>query len=135
MFFYRLCRADTETKSQYNHSVFLFYSEFYLPVASHQRKQTTKNGAGYTNWLSTYYIYDDLNNLRCVIQPEGVKAIVSNWSLTTTLLDEQCFRYEYDERGRMVMKKVPGAGEVWMVYDTRDRLVLTSDAKLRANGQ
>ena len=32
--------------TQYNHSAFLFYSEFYLPVASHQRKQTTKNGAG-----------------------------------------------------------------------------------------
>jgi RHS repeat-associated protein len=33
----------------------------------------------------------------------------------------------------MTMKKVPGAGEVYMVYDARDRLVMIQDAKLRAN--
>ncbi len=88
-------------------------------------------GRGYPNWLCTYYIYDDMNRLRCVIQPEGVKAILSTWSLTATLLNEQCFRYEYDARGRMIMKKVPGAGEVYMVYDARDRLVMTQDANMR----
>lgn len=88
-------------------------------------------GTGYTGWLSTYYIYDDMNNLRYVIQPEGVKAIQSTWALTTTLINEQCFRYEYDPRNRMIKKKVPGAGETWMVYDSRDRLVLTQDATMR----
>jgi hypothetical protein len=28
-------------------------------------------------------------------------------------------------------EKVPGAGEVYMVYDARDRLVLTQDANMR----
>ena len=90
------------------------------------------NGSGYTGWLCTYYLYDALNNLRCVVQPRGVELLIGNsWAFTTTILDEQCFRYEYDERNRMVMKKVPGAGEVWMVYDAKDRLVLTQDANLR----
>ena len=89
-------------------------------------------GSGYTGWLNTYYIYDNLNNLRCVIQPKGVELISSNWLLTdATILAEQCFRYEYDARNRMIRKKVPGAGEVWMVYDARDRLVMTQDANLR----
>jgi len=93
-------------------------------------------GRGYNGWLCTYYIYDDLNNLRCVIQPGGVELISPGWVLTdATILAEQCFRYEYDERNRMVMKKVPGAGEVWMVYDARDRLVLTQDANLRLQGK
>lgn len=79
-------------------------------------------GKGHTGWLCTYYIYDDLNQLRCVIQPHGVELISSNWILTdATILAEQCFRYEYDERQRMIMKKVPGSGEVNMVYDARDR--------------
>ena len=92
----------------------------------------TGTGSGYTGWLCTCYIYDDLNNLRCVIQPEGVKTLTANgWSLTTTLLDEQCFRYEYDQRNRMVMKKVPGADVVYMIYDARDRLVMMQDANLR----
>ncbi len=91
------------------------------------------NGTGYTNWLCTYYIYDEMNNLRCVIQPEGVKTLSGNgWSLSSDLLNEQCFRYEYDQRSRMIKKKVPGAGEIWMVYDGRDRLVMTQDANMRA---
>lgn len=96
------------------------------------------SGQDHSDWLCTYYIYDDLNNLRCVIQPEGVKWLADNsWpSLTNTppankVLNEQCFRYEYDYRGRMITKKVPGSGEVRMVYDARDRLVMTQDANLR----
>jgi RHS repeat-associated protein len=94
-------------------------------------------GTGYTNWLCTYYIYDAMNRLRCVVQPEGVKTLTTNsWQLTSsTLLNEQCFRYEYDERDRMIIKKVPGAGEVWMVYDGRDRMVLSQDANLRSAGK
>lgn len=89
-------------------------------------------GQGYPGWLCTYYIYDTKNKLRCVVQPEGVKTLSANgWTFTNILLSEQCFRYEYDGLGRMIMKKVPGAGEVYMVYDQRDRLVMTQDANQR----
>jgi RHS repeat-associated protein len=89
----------------------------------------------YNGWLSTYYIYDDFGRLRWVLQPKAVEWLLSNsWSLSssTTVQDELCFRYEYDAKGRMIIKKVPGAGEVWMVYDERDRIVMTQDANLRA---
>jgi RHS repeat-associated protein len=93
-------------------------------------------GKGHVGWLCTYYLYDDLNNLRCVIQPRGVELIASNWVLTNaTILAEQCFRYEYDTRNRMIIKKVPGAGQVDMVYDARDRLIITQDAKLLVTTQ
>ncbi|GAB2670617.1 hypothetical protein GCM10027036_25110 [Flavihumibacter cheonanensis] len=97
------------------------------------------NGTGQThqNWLCTYYIYDDLGQLRCVIQPEGVKAVeTAGWVLNNiSLLFEQCFRYVYDKRGRLIVKKVPGAGEVRMVYDARDRLVMAQDSVMRAQKQ
>ncbi|MEQ1675669.1 MAG: DUF6443 domain-containing protein [Chitinophagaceae bacterium] len=97
----------------------------------------TSGGGG--AWLCTCYIYDDLGNLRCVIQPEGVKAMAAegwpvNGQLSPIILDEQCFRYEYDERNRMSMKKVPGAGEIYMVYDALDRLVMMQDANMRNSG-
>jgi|CXWL01.1.fsa_nt_gi YD repeat-containing protein len=93
-------------------------------------------GSGYTGWLCTYYIYDDFNNLRCVIQPKGVELLTANsWQLTASLFDEQCFRYEYDARNKMIKKKVPGAGEIFMVYDARDRLVMTQDANMRSVSQ
>jgi hypothetical protein len=85
------------------------------------------------HWICTYYIYDDFGSLRCVVQPEGVKWLHFNsWNLSNaTILAEQCFRYEYDERRRMSMKKVPGAEPVYMVYDKRDRLILTQDGNMR----
>jgi RHS repeat-associated protein len=91
-------------------------------------------GAHY-GWLCTYYVYDYAGQLRCVLQPAAVEAINSTWTLTTTILDELCFRYEYDQRNRVIVKKVPGAGEVYMVYDAKDRLVLTQDANLRAQSK
>ncbi|HEX2847224.1 MAG TPA: DUF6443 domain-containing protein, partial [Chitinophagaceae bacterium] len=39
------------------------------------------SGRGHTGWLCTYYMYDDLGRLRCVLQPQGVKNISSNWVL------------------------------------------------------
>lgn len=91
-------------------------------------------GSSHVGWLCTYYIYDDVNNPRCVIQPKGVELLRPNWDLTAldgTILSEQCFRYEYDKHNRMIMKKVPGAGEVQVVYDLRDRVVMTQDANMR----
>ncbi len=97
------------------------------------------SGSGYSGWICTYYIYDDLNRLRCVVQPEGVKLLQANsWNinaLSGVILFEQCFRYEYDGRNRMIMKKVPGAGPVFMVYDARDRLVLTQDSLMRLSNK
>ncbi|WP_206513799.1 DUF6443 domain-containing protein [Pseudoflavitalea rhizosphaerae] len=91
-------------------------------------------GRGHTGWICTYYIYDDLHLLRCVIQPKAVDYLNgAGWtaSAVNNVLAELCFRYEYDGRGRLIMKKVPGAGEVYNVYDSKDRLVMTQDAFLR----
>src|SRR5258708_1696757 len=94
--------------------------------------------SGYNGWLSTYYIYDILNQLRFVLSPKAVKVIYANgWNIAadTTTINELCFRYEYDARKRMLAKKVPGAGWVYMVYDWRDRLVYTQDANMRGHNQ
>jgi len=89
-------------------------------------------GTAHVGWLCTYYIYDELNYLRFVIQPQAVVLINSNWIITTPIANELCFRYEYDSHGHMIIKKIPGAGEMWMVYDIRDRLVMSQDSLLRS---
>lgn len=91
-------------------------------------------GTGYVGWLSTYYVYDTLQNLRFVIPPAAVGLVNSSWNITTTIANDLCFRYEYDTRKRMIIKKIPGAGEMWMVYDTRNRLVMSQDSIMRFNG-
>jgi len=94
--------------------------------------------SGYNGWLSTYYIYDNRNQLRFVMSPKAVGVVYGNsWNISsdTTTINELCFRYEYDLRNRMIAKKVPGAGWVYMVYDARDRLVCTQDANMHGRNQ
>lgn len=90
----------------------------------------------YAGWICTYYVYDDFGHLRYVIQPEAVKYLDANgWTFATPngskVLEEQCLYYRYDEKGRNVVKKAPGAQELYMVYDNRDRLVFTQDGNQR----
>jgi len=94
-------------------------------------------GSAHAGWLCTYYIYDDLDNLRFVISPRAVELTNTGaaWTIQKPIADELCFRYEYDDRQRMIVKKIPGAGEVWTAYDIRDRAVMTQDSNLRKSGQ
>ena len=86
-------------------------------------------------YAATYYIYDDFGLLRYVIQPEGAKVLEGANGLTKLndrgFLDNWAFEYRYDHRRRMIFKKTPGAEPVYMVYDNRDRLVLTQDGNQR----
>ena len=90
----------------------------------------------YSGWLVTMYIYDNLNQMRVVIPPKGVDQLLGNsWTVSLSILDGLCFRYEYDYRKRILGKKVPGAGWTWMVYDKRDQLVFTQDGNMNAKGE
>jgi RHS repeat-associated protein len=91
---------------------------------------------GYYGWLSTYYVYDVFNRLRYVIPPNAVQyAWGNNWNLNDTVRKQLCFAYNYDAAGKMITKRVPGAGETWMVYDARDRVVMTQDSSQRGLGK
>jgi RHS repeat-associated protein len=90
-------------------------------------------GTAYVGWICTYFVYDNLENLRFVIAPRALEMINtgSTWTVPQPIADGLCYRYEYDFRNRVIIKKLPGAGELHMVYDSRDRLVMSQDANLR----
>lgn len=90
-------------------------------------------------WAITYYIYDEFNQLRFVLPPmvfkdEGLDS-KSSHTLDQSAINAWCFKYQYDERRRMIEKKVPGAEPVHLVYDRWDRLVLTQDGVQRTNNE
>jgi RHS repeat-associated protein len=81
--------------------------------------------------LRTYYLFDDFGHLRTVISPNGEFACHSTvpFTIDSNFLKLYCFSYNYDERGRLVEKQLPGTGSSSSVYDSYDRLTNTIDAK------
>lgn len=80
----------------------------------------------------TYYVYDDFGNLTYVIPPKAEGSVAKP---TATQLSELCYQYKYDNRNRLVEKKIPGKGWEYIVYDKLDRPVLTQDANLKAQNK
>ncbi|WP_198666983.1 DUF6443 domain-containing protein, partial [Taibaiella helva] len=81
----------------------------------------------------TYYIYDAMGKLRYILPPAVADAAYNNGSISQTVLDQFCFQYRYDEKGRKVEQKVPGKGWEYFVYDKRGRLLLYQDSSLRTS--
>lgn len=94
---------------------------------------------GHRGWLCTYYVYDDFGRLRYTITPKAVRVMdpddPSNtgniWTVTPEIKKGLCFYQEYDKKGRVTVKHSPDGGEVWLVYDNRNRLVLSQDENQR----
>lgn len=120
------------TTDEQNHQI-IEYKDKDGKVILKKVQQANTPGTAHVGWLCTYYVYDDLNNLRFVLQPRAVELVNNGtaWSISQSIADELCFRYEYDARNRMIIKKIPGANEEWMIYDARDRLVLSQNGVLR----
>jgi RHS repeat-associated protein len=95
-------------------------------------------GTGHVGWLCTYYVYDEMGQLRMVLPPKAVEALQGvSWNLAgnSSINTGLCYGYWYDVKGRVVMKRVPGKGKSYMVYDQLGRAVLTQDAELRNTNQ
>lgn len=80
--------------------------------------------------VDTYYVYNDYGQLAFVLPPNTLHK-----TITDDLLNDLCYQYRYDARGRQVEKKLPGKGWEYFVYDKQDRIVAVQDANLREKGQ
>ncbi|MEO7881300.1 MAG: DUF6443 domain-containing protein, partial [Mucilaginibacter sp.] len=94
-------------------------------------KTKDSGGNDIVEMLSTYYIYDDLGNLCFVLTPKS-SPDATGAAMSQTTLDNLCYQYQYDERNRLVKKKIPGKGWEYMVYNKLDQLVATQEAIQRA---
>ncbi len=91
------------------------------------------NSSHVVEQLSTYYIYDDLNRLAFVLPP--MSGADGAGTIAQATLDNLCYQYQYDERGRPVQKKIPGKGWEYTVFNTMDQPVATQDANQLTNKQ
>jgi RHS repeat-associated protein len=87
-------------------------------------------------WLETYYIYNELGNIRFILPPKGVAALKSaTWVLSQAIVDQHAHQFVYDSRGRLIEKKVPGQAWIYYCYDRLDRLILVQDGFLRGQNK
>ncbi|WP_154662271.1 DUF6443 domain-containing protein [Vaginella massiliensis] len=84
----------------------------------------------------TYYVYDVYGNLTFVLPPLLIKNANNSSTASSYInrLNELGYQYKYDDKNRLVEKKLPGKGWEYMVYDNQDRLVGTQDANQRTEG-
>lgn len=52
-------------------------------------------------------------------------------NINQNVLNDLCYQYIYDERYRLIEKKIPGKGWEFIVYDRLDRPIMTQDANLK----
>ncbi len=81
------------------------------------------NNVSAESWHDTYYVYDDFGNLAFVIPP------LSNGNGSQADLNGLCYQYRYDERKRLVEKKLPGKQWEFIVYDNLDRIIAKGPAR------
>ncbi|WP_108808290.1 DUF6443 domain-containing protein [Aquimarina spinulae] len=81
----------------------------------------------------THYVYDRFGNLTYVIPPK----VTASDGVSQSELAELCYQYRYDNRNRLIEKKIPGKGDAntfeSIVYNKLDQPILTQDANLKAD--
>ena len=135
-------------------AVYVYLSDYYEPGVLSVKSETDEDGhvtltftdrigrlllvrrvvneAGESIYLDTYYVYDQLDRLSAVLPPAIPK---QTGMVPTQLMEKYAYLYQYDRRGRLSAKKLPGAGWTYMAYDDADRVALSQDREMFARGE
>ena len=100
------------------------------------QRKITGTGTGAENF-DTYTVYAEAGYVQLVIPPAAIKALAASgqWTIQdASFKDRWLYQYTYDDRGRAVERKFPGAAAVYLVYDQFDRPILVQDGNRRGAG-
>ncbi|GGG59930.1 DUF6443 domain-containing protein [Hymenobacter glacieicola] len=87
---------------------------------------------GNGSYAYTGCAFDALGRPLLEMTAEGIKRIITNGEQpTAAFLEKWGYFYQYDAKGRVVGKKVPGRDWQYSVYDRWDRLVATQNGNQR----
>jgi len=99
---------------------------FFYAFTDKQGQRLLERALNGSEYLDTYYVYDDYGCLRFVLQP---------MYQTTASLDLYAFQYKYDDHNNCIWKKLPGTEHVIYEYDNADRMVFSQDGNQRSSGR
>lgn len=76
--------------------------------------------------LSTYYVYDQYDNL-CYVFPPNFEGDSDN-TIDQERINNLCFQYRYDYKKRVIERKSPDKGWEYFIYNKLGQMVLSQDA-------
>lgn len=124
--YYESCRLDVVVcKDEDKHVFYEFRDEQDRLLLS---RDELRSRGGY---LDTYYIYDQVGNLRYVLPP----ALSMLDTITEDDIEKYAFVYEYDNRRQCIHKQLPGGVIVTYVYDKADRIRMSQDSNQADRGE
>ena len=89
-----------------------------------------------SDYLDTHYLYDVHGNLEFVSPPKLSYILQGDiLELSDDVISAYAWQYRYDDEGKMIARKFPGAAWEYYVYDAGGRKVLSQDGKLRSLGK
>ena len=87
------------------------------------------------SFADTYYLYDNMGKLRAVLPPAVSDNIQLYNSISTDLINQYAYLYLYDNRERLIAKKLPGCDWNRFAYDGADRILYSQDGEQRQRGE
>lgn len=119
----------------------LEFKDYQGRVVCKKVQQSSTAPATDADWQITYYVYDEYGQLRYLLPPSAVKQIGETGKVTTIwvldpavdtdFLTKLVFAYQYDNKGRLAEKRVPGAEPVYYVYNRYNQPILTQQGRQR----
>ncbi|MDO3645086.1 DUF6443 domain-containing protein [Mucilaginibacter sp. L3T2-6] len=138
--YYGVGQLNTVTTTDENANNTILYKD------KNDRVVARKVQSGASTYIITYYINDDIGNLRYVIPPlpgastvgtvtnVAVSMPATSFTETDNTFLNYFYAYHYDARNRVTEKKIPGQGWQYIVYDKLDQMILSQDANQLSKG-
>ncbi|WP_299223140.1 DUF6443 domain-containing protein [uncultured Psychroserpens sp.] len=92
----------------------------------------TANGSNYAVSVQDGYLFIMGTGMVSSIDQTLVTSLPNHF-IKSNVVNDLCYQYHYDNRNRLIEKKIPQKGWEYIVYDKLDRPVLTQDANLKQN--
>ncbi|MCS4165184.1 RHS repeat-associated core domain-containing protein [Sphingobacterium sp. BIGb0116] len=87
-------------------------------------------------YAKTYYIYDELGQLRYILPPKAVEAMeAASGIVSQAIIDELCFSYNYDAKGRQFAMHKPGEGRTELIYNKQGQVIMRRSTSELLNDQ
>lgn len=132
--FYPEASLDKKIEADKNKGEKRFRSITFTDFFGNEILKRIQNGNTYDDH---YSIYDLKGRLKYMIQAEGFARLKGNWALLNDpdFRFKWMFEFEYNSKNQLIIKSIPGRGLEYLIYDKKNRLILSQNPLQRQNNK